>query len=45
MASTLTEMKNVFLVETVTRSFVKMDTNYFIKYYLKYFRHKLLNSI
>ena len=45
MASTLKEMKNVFLVEIVTRSFVKMDTHYFIKYYLKYIRHKLLNSI
>ena len=31
MTSRLTEMKNVFLVETAARSFVKIDTNYFMK--------------
>ena len=31
MTSPLTEMKNVFLVEIVARSFVKIDTNYFMK--------------
>ena len=31
MTSPLTEMENVFFVEIVTKSFVKIDTNYFMK--------------
>ena len=31
MTSPLTEMKNIFFAEIVTRNFVKIGTNYFMK--------------